>query len=220
MSPPTDPCEFDIPPSHTTYSGGFSRRRSRTMPKDLSKMKISAWGSNPPSRMGSRQSSLSIMPPLKNKESSFTVEPEKDELEFHDVGPTSPGYTNGVSFFVNTPTPPPQTDSTHLPPLNTHKSPRRRNGWVLPANGDYVIKTDLQVGAIISELLRTTHNMNMRAEPQTANMVKCEHKSVTFEIGVRKKSVTTCTLHFEWLSGGSSKHFQDVCSEILRKIHV
>ena len=235
MSPPNDPYEFDF---NHTHNFGLPRNplssHKRSLPKELSKIghvNTSAWGSNPPSRMGSRQSSLSTMPPIKNK--SFSMESDNDELEFHEVStPISPSSVNGMgaTFFMETP--PPMDDSSnphlHLPSLNVpkqgtagfQKSPKRRNGWVVPTNGDCTIRTELQVGAIISEILRTAHDMRMRSEPQLANTVKCEHKSVTFEINVRKSSVASCTLHFEWLSGGSHRQFNDVCSEVLQRVHL
>ncbi len=78
----------------------------------------------------------------------------------------------------------------------------------------------MQVSAIISELLRTAHDMRMKSEPQLANAVKCEFKSMSIEVGVRKNSHTACVLHFEWLHGGSPKQFNDICSEIVQRIHL
>lgn len=246
MSPPCDPCEFDLtnhthphslphshpPPSNLPRNPFPSGKRS--LPRDLNKLThttTSAWGSNPPSRTGSRQSSFSSMPPIR-KNTSFSIDSDNDDLDFHEVTtPNTPsGFVEGkASFFVDTPTPPPASleditpSSLHLPSIDhkaTKKSPKRRNGWVLPANGDCTIRTQLQVGAVISELLRTAHDMKMKSEPQLANTIRCEYNSVKFEIGVRKTSTTTCMLHFEWLSGGSHRVYNDTCSQVLQRVHL
>ena len=236
MSPPHDPYEFDFN-GHTNYNphpSRYSPTKRRSLPRDLSKLdevNTSAWGSNPSSRMGSRQSSTSTMPPIKGK-CSLVIEPPDDDLEFHEVSTpqsSSSMNSNGVMFFVDTP--PPYDESSnldlHLPSLNVpkpstshQKSPRRRNGWVVPTNGDCTVRTEMQVGAIISEIFRTAHDMRMKSEPQLANTIKCEHKSVKFEIGVRKISISSCTLHFEWLTGGSARQFNDACAEVLHRIHL
>ncbi len=228
---PNDPYEYDFN-GHTNHYPISLPVGKRSLPRDLSKLgqvNTSAWGSNPPSRMSSRQSSASsTMPPIKSR-GSIVFEPA-DDLEFHEV-PPSPSSTNGsgLIFFLDTPPPTDELSNPnlHLPSLNVQKpstshqkSPRRRNGWVMPSNGDCSIKTELQVGAIMSEIFRMAHSMRMKSEPQLANTILCEHKSVTFEIGVRKNSFTNCTLHFEWLSGGSPRQFNDVCAEVLQRVHL
>lgn len=229
MSPPSDPYEFDLS-NHTPH---FLQKRHlyHSLPRQLNlepSFTQQAWNSNSSSRASSRNSSFATMPPIRNRGSLLMD--EDDDLEFHDVTNQSPGSTNGApTFFIETPPPllnstdnPLTTPDVRLPSLPVpKKSPRRRNGFTLPPTGDFVTKTDLQVGAIISEILRTAHNMHMKsAEPQLANSLKCEHKCVHFEIGVRKNSLTSCILHFEWLSGGSLRQFNDVCQEVLHKIHL
>ena len=96
---------------------------------------------------------------------------------------------------------------------------KRRNGVVIPPSGDLTLKTDLSINSIIGELLRVAQNMKMKtAEPSSGTKVHFEHKSLSFDVSIRKKSITSCIIHFEWLSGGSLKQFNEVCSSIVSNI--
>ena len=222
--------EFDMSRS-LRHSSPFKKR---SLPSQLSKfgqVNTAAWSSNPPSRAGSRQSSLSTMPPIvKNRNSLSMDSSDNDDLEFHDVHtPISPAsLSDGATFFMETPPPLeenfPSTDHLHLPAVTNPKrkspSKRHRNGWVITNGGDCNVRTELNVGAVISEILRTAHDMKMKTEPLLPNTVRCEYKSVTFEIGVRKSSSANCLLHFNWLHGGSLNKFNEICSEVVQRVHL
>ena len=213
MSPPYEPYEFDYNPPKR---GGSLKRNHKSLPRN---MEMQAWQSNPPSTANSRAGSRTNIhiPPLQKVGSMNGLSDE--ELEFHDVHtPTSPHKVDFITGSGSlTDTPPPNKDITHLPPIKN--SAKRKNGFSIPLNGDYTIKTDLQISEIVGELIRAAHTMHMKsAEPITLNKLHCQYKTVDFEVGVRKSSFTSCVLHFEWLHGGSTRQFNDVCQELLHKL--
>ena len=242
MSPPSDPYEFDI--GHHSDAGLLkpTPNKIHSLHKDLNHYCAplqNAWNSNPPSQTSSRASFYGKLPSL---QSSLSIDSEEEEVEFHDVSDTSPTSPTGrVSFYIESPTPtsgpPTPTTPTQLPhPLNSPlpaistpknsgnsrkrgSSFKRRNGVVIPPSGDFTLKTDLSINSIIGELLRVAQNMRMKtAEPSSGTKVHFEHKSLSFDVSIRKKSITSCIIHFEWLSGGSLKQFNEVCSSIVSNI--
>lgn len=228
MSPPVDPYEFDMNHSLHHHQNTVDVGKSSSMPHELNRKAVpnNAWNSNPPSRASSRASLYNKLPSL----SMPTDEADDDCLEFHDISDPITPTSRRTTFFVESPTPyhdnNEHTVSSSSPkvssgPRKRATSFKRRNGISIPPTGDFTLKTDLPVGALLSELLRVAQSMNMKvAEPTSPAKLHCNHKTVELDITVRKKSLTNCCLHFEWLSGGSYKIFTEVCQEILQKAHV
>ena len=205
------------------------------------------WNSNPPSQSSSRASFYGKLPSLQHSSLSIDSEEEVEFHDISDTSPTSPTgqvsfYIESPTPTSGPPTPtqlshPPTNHVTQLPPLlnpplpaistpknsgNSRKrgsSLKRRNGVVVPPSGDLTLKTELSINSIIGELLRVAQGMRMKtAEPLSGTKVHFEHKSVSFDVSIRKKSITSCIIHFEWLSGGSLKQFNEVCSSIISNI--
>ena len=224
MSPPVDtPYEFDV--NHSLQHN----LKDRPIPS-------SAWNSNPSSRASSRASMYGRLPSVNAH--SFPSEDleEDDDLEFHDISESN--SCDRATFFIESPVPnhdntfgrppvtmPSRSNNTMSPKIRTVKrasSLKRKNGVVhIPPSGDLTVKTDLPISSLLSELLRVAQSMNMKvAEPTSTTKLHCNHKSVEMNITLRKKSITSCCLHFEWLSGGSYKLFSEVCQELMEKVHV
>ena len=218
MSPPKEPYELDFNPPK---KNDFSKKRHKSLPRGLDMQKMmQAWQSNPSSIASSRAGSHTNIhvPPLQ-KHASIGSNTSDEELEFHDVS------SNKVTFYAGSPsqTPSPCKDNSHLlPPIKPSSVKKRKNGFSvppLPLNGDYTIRTELQVSEIVVELLRAAQSMNMKSvEPLTSNKLHCQHKSVNFEVGVRKSSLSSCILHFEWTYGGNTRQFNDACHELLQRL--
>lgn len=220
ISPPTNE-PFD---SIDLSKMGPARPRVSSVPKELSQLPspASAWNSNPPSRSNSRASLYGRLPSLKGV-SSQSVDIDDEEVEFHDVGPDTPSSRNGAFFLepnspspISTPLPSPVKGSGNAKKRGA--SLKRKNGIIIPPSGDFELKTQFQISAIISELLRVAHIMKMKtAEPLTTTTIHCTHRSVDMTISIRKKSVDRCTVHFEWVSGGSYQQFNETCRDIISK---
>ena len=93
------------------------------------------------------------------------------------------------------------------------------NGY-LPQYGDFEMKTDLGTDAIISEIVRVSHNLKMReSELAGKDTVICMWKGVRFSVTVAKDSRNgVCHLNFQWLSGGNHQSYTDLCEQMLTKI--
>lgn len=247
MSPPSDPYEFDMSHDVGLLKPTPNKIHSlpRDLPLYGTPLK-NAWNSNPPSRSSSKASFYGKLPSL-HSSVSVDSEDEVEFHDVSNISPTSPTgratfFIESPSPTSETPTPTqlshPQTNHTpHLPhPLNSPlpaistptnsanskkrgTSLKRRNGVVIPPSGDITLKTDISINAIIGELLRVAQNMRMKtAEPSSGTKVHFEHKSISFDVSIRKKSITSCIIHFEWLSGGSLRQFNEVCSSIVTNI--
>lgn len=221
----------DVDYLHTPQRGGSLKRNHRSLPQNMDMQQmVQAWQSNPSSTTSSQASSRTNIhvPPLHRMNSNVSDE----ELEFHETTPTS---SKGISFFtgsppelssplkesMNSPFTSPHKDNTHLPPIKNSGPIKRKNSYSIsiPPNGDYTIRTELQVSEIVGELLRAAQTMHMKhIEPITSNKLHCQHKTVDFEVGVRKHSLASCILHFEWMHGGSTKMFNDACQELLQRV--
>lgn len=206
-----------------------------------------AWHSNPTSRNVSRQSSRnpshtssrntsgsSIAAPLLGLEQADLDSVE--ELQFH----YAPSYTvrvperHGAVFDI----PSPEEDLSselHFPTISKGSNRTRKkssgaeatphhhhhhmNGY-LPQYGDFEMKTDLGTDAIISEIVRVSHNLKMReSELAGKDTVICMWKGVRFSVTVAKDSRNgVCHLNFQWLSGGNHQSYTDLCEQMLTKI--
>lgn len=83
-----------------------------------------------------------------------------------------------------------------------------------------MIKTDLGVDAIMSEILRVASNLKMKEfEEGARNTVICLWKKIRFSITVTKDMRNgACRLNFQWLSGGDHKSYTDICRKMMDSI--
>ena len=211
MSPPPDPLEIDIP--RTSFEV--------TRTNQLVLSTLAAWQSNPPSRTGSR---TNVHAP-RHRGSPYLPDSDDEPLEFHEVS-SGPGTTphqgspesKGTEFHL-----PSLIDSSPFKPHAKKSSGerRRKNGYTNQIGNTYQLHTELSVPSMVSELVRVAHNMRMKiVECRGFNTIHCCYRSITFEVDVRKERSSTCSLHFEWLSGGNHREYSDLCQEIVHNIRV
>ena len=103
------------------------------------------------------------------------------------------------------------------PEGEVHKAPHHRTNGFHHHSGEYRIKTDLGVDAIISEIIRAASNLKMREfEEGARHTVICSWKGIRFSISVAKETRNgTCLLNFQWLSGGDHKSYVDICRKMM-----
>ncbi|XP_003386170.1 PREDICTED: hormonally up-regulated neu tumor-associated kinase homolog [Amphimedon queenslandica] len=197
----------------TTHSGS----------KEMVPPPTGAWQSNPPSRSGSRASMYSKLPSLNQSMQSVDLD-SYDNIEFHDVGSGTISPIGRAKFFMEdsdngspAATTPVNSGNPAMRQRRTASMRSRKNG-IVPPSGDYSFKTELPTSAIMSELIQVTQDMRMKkAEPLSRTEMRCRHHSIDMSISIRKKSVHDCTVHFEWLSGGSYQTFSETCSDIISR---
>lgn len=85
-----------------------------------------------------------------------------------------------------------------------------------------MIKTDLGVDAIMSEILRAASDLKMREfEERARNTIICLWKKIRFSIAVTRDTRNgACRLNFQWLSGGDHKSYTDICRKMMDSIHI
>jgi len=106
------------------------------------------------------------------------------------------------------------------PEGEVHKAPHHRTNGFLHHHGEHVIKTDLGVDAIMSEIIRVASNLKMREfEERARNIIICLWKKIRFSITVARDTRNgTCHLNFQWLSGGDHKSYTDICRKMMDSI--
>ena len=111
------------------------------------------------------------------------------------------------------------TKTKKLTPPSVQSKPQRKLTPTSPLSGDFHLKTDLPTFAVVGELLRVADIMRMNsAESRNETTICCKHKHTQFEVSVTKSSENVCRLHFEWLSGGSHRSFQEICEEVVQRV--
>ena len=246
MSQPSDPVEWDLQsidqplPSTTvhapTHPPSRQRRKSRSIPSYLEQM---AWQSSEPSSLDNSRHNL-----VSNTPSGTSNELDVDEMfdSSHQVtfSLDSPNVSSGHLPRLYPPKNPQTRPRRQTSPAGmrlpsdsptkgrakvtqspSHTRPARK---LSPSCGDYHLKTDLPTCAVISELLRVAEKMRMKSAELTEerDKLRCRHNHMSFEVSVTKASRfdASCKLHFEWVSGGDLKLFQDICQEVLQRIMV
>ena len=206
-----------------------------------------AWHSNPTSRNVSRQSSRnpshtssrnpsgsSIAPPLPLHLGLDQADLDSgEELQFHHA----PTYTVKVperhAAMFDIPSPEEDLSSEmHFPTISQRSNRTKKqtpgaqaaphhhiNGY-LPQYGDFEMRTDLGTDAIISEIVRVSHDLKMReSELSGKDTVICTWKGVRFSVTVVKdKRNSVCHLNFQWLSGGDHQSYNHLCGQMLKKM--
>jgi hypothetical protein len=222
LSPPIDPYEFDY---HHPNSDALNVPVRKKSPYKFPGPPVTnAWNSNPPSRAGSRANLYHKLPSINLSSPKYNE--DEDLLDFHDVSsPTSPSghhpptFTVGSNHSIGSSTPP-NLDSGNVKKRATSFK-NRRNGITIPPSGDLIVRTDLSVSALYSEILRAFQLINVTSvEPESTAKIKCVNKSVEMSVSIRKKSTTNCCLHFEWLSGGNYKLFTETCQDMMKHARV
>ena len=150
-----------------------------------------------------------------------------DNIEFHDVGSGTISPSGRAKFFMednDNDSPVTTTPVSSGNPAIRHRrtfSMRGRKNGIIPPTGDYSFKTELPISAIMGEFIRVSQVMKMKkAEPFSSTEMRCRHHSVDMSITIRKKSVHGCTVHFQWLSGGSYQSFNETCLDIISKSNI
>ena len=244
MSQPSDPVEWDLqsvdqslpPPSHHVPPPlpPRQRRTGKSVPNHLERM---AWQSSEPSSLDNSRNNLVPYHTLASASNEFDSEDTSDSS--HQVGffidsPNVSGHLpslyppkypqnhrrqaspGGMRLAPDSPT----KGRAKLTPSPSHTKPARK---MSPNSGDYHLRTELPTFAVISELLRVAEKMRMKsAEMRIGDKIRCRHNHTSFEVSVTKaaRSDNSCMLHFEWISGGNHKSFQDICQEVLQRIMV
>lgn len=213
---PSELYEFDIKSRQPPLS--------RTMPKELLSHPTNAWHSNPPSRSGSRANMYTRLPSLNQSQQSVDLD---DDIEFHDVGNDTISSNGKTTFFMADDDSSPAATSTPVGSGNVVMRKRRtasvrnRKNGIIPPSGDYELKTQLPISAIMGEFLRVSQVLKMKkAEPTSQTILQCSHRSVDMTVTIRKKSAHNCIVHFEWLSGGNYQSFHENCVDIINKSNI
>ena len=245
MSPPHDPVESDIHPFpiQTSPMKGFQG----SVPQDLNEISWQHVG--PPSRDSSKNVLTTSITTLEDAEFTAGSSPSVTPVAFSigtpntsDVHlPALPPIKNHTHQPVNTflrgkspsknnriaPPSPPKRGRTKTkklsppPGIQPTRSPRKLSP-TNPSFGNYHLRTELPVFAVVGELLRVlVDTMKMKtAEGKNRDSISCTHKQVNFEVSVRKDTNDFCTLQFEWQSGGSHRSFQEICEEVVHRVIV
>ena len=239
MSLPSDPVEFDMQSLSPARYVPFSP--SRQLPKSIpDRLDHIARQSSEPSSLDNSRNNLVSLSPNNECESEETPDSPAHQVVFFIESPTDSGHLpalyppkttcniaqahrrksspGGIGFIPNSAKAMliPSQDSYHT------RSPARKTSPSVPSAGDYHLKTELPVYAVISELMKVAETMRMKSsEMKMGDKLRYRHNHTSFEVAVTKTRLdNSCTLHFEWLSGGTHRSFQDICQEVVQRITV
>lgn len=201
-------------------------------------------GSRNPSRQPSRQTSASSRHGSQSSISHRLSVPEFDsDIEFHEVphivSPSKhsshsqkkvPAITvdSGSSdVHVHFPSiaPPSNLDTRHR--SSSHgsreifhsKPPYLKNGHWTPSK-TFEFRTDKIKSELLNELQRVVSDLNIIYTDLRGSTLYLKFQGIRFQVQVNKDHVSTCHLHFQWLSGGSQEQYEDLCSQIFRSLSV
>lgn len=222
------------PPTSRTTPAWHSNPSSRNSSRQPSRA-----GSRNPSYVTSQDHSNSSLshppPPHHNLTSSELTDPDNmDDIQFHQVASytttVSPKHAPVKQAMVQLHSPE-EEEGLHFPTISNrvrkrspegevHKAPHHRTNGFLHHHGEHMVKTDLGVDAIISEILRAASDLKMREfEERARNTIICLWKKIRFSITVTKDMRNgACRLNFQWLSGGDHKSYTDICRKMMDSI--
>ena len=237
MSLPSDPLEHDLQPVEQPMSSGryvaFSPRKiplPKSFPDRLDRQNSESFSLDPlnlpneESLDSSHQVGFFIESPSNSRPhlpQLYPTKPPKNEIQANRRKST-PGGLGFVPDSAMTRLAPSPHDNYRTKSPARIDSPARKISPITPSAADYHLKSDLPVYAVIGELKRVADTMHMKQEMKIGDKLRCRHNHMSFQVSVTKANRldNSCTLHFEWLSGGSHGSFENICQEMMQRITV
>ena len=166
-----------------------------------------------------------------------TDDAEPDELVFHEVHDVRsstlphPGYKSKKKLFsIGQDSVESMADHPYLPSISEdHRSggsrrshsvsalQEKRNGYN-PQTKTVEVKTDRGLNEILSEILRVVYSLKLKDVEKVGSSVMFSWSGMKFQVSASRVHGTSCSLTYQWLSGGDLQTYRERCDKLTKKL--